>query len=421
VLKKDGRGVDGIQVGPDLSPPQESAMSSALVVQDVDELLAEAARLSAEGERRGAREALLQATCVAPDDARPLTELGHLLRRSEPEQAERWFRRALDKDPLADEPLASLAELLLSSGRAHRARWLLEESVLSGGPGKEWSASLREILARTGLELDGDGLGASLRRGMDRLLRLYEGDLETMLSLRASYPDLFPEPVRPVRDLKGGDLDLLAGYLRDQAIEAGEDGSVSAGAWDELDPPKESWWDEVERHLTSGQTVLEIGPGAGAYTDRYLGSCRRAWLVDESELVVHQLLPHRLAGNERARAELVRDCRFEAVPDASVDLLFSLGASAEFEAERFFGYLREARRVIKQDGRVVLHHRSFVGDEAWALFEQHVTDDCRTGAHHFLHPTVVEELARRAGFDIVDHVIEKDGADCFVHLEPRER
>ena len=78
----------------------------------VDDLLHDASCALAEGNVDGARRLLVDATCLDPYDARPLIELSDLWADTDPEQAVRWMRRAVELEPDSAGLHARLAELI---------------------------------------------------------------------------------------------------------------------------------------------------------------------------------------------------------------------------------------------------------------------------------------------------------------------
>ena len=91
---------------------EASRMSVETPTATVDDLLHEASRALAEGNVDGARRLLVDATCLDPYDARPLIELSDLWSDTDPEQAVRWMRRAVELEPDQAGLHARLAELL---------------------------------------------------------------------------------------------------------------------------------------------------------------------------------------------------------------------------------------------------------------------------------------------------------------------
>jgi cyclopropane fatty-acyl-phospholipid synthase-like methyltransferase len=102
-----------------------------------------------------------------------------------------------------------------------------------------------------------------------------------------------------------------------------------------------------EVHLGPGSRVLDLACGAGLYAhmfprDRYLG-------VD---------LSHRYVGfarrSNRDHRFSVMDARRLALRSGSVDRIFAVGLFHHLSNEDAVGTLRDARRVLKPDGEVVI-------------------------------------------------------------------
>lgn len=93
-------------------------MTTETPVCTVDDLLHDASRALAAGLTDEARRLLVDATCLDPYDARPLIELSELWADTDPEQAVRWLRRAVELEPDSAGLHARLAELLASRVRS---------------------------------------------------------------------------------------------------------------------------------------------------------------------------------------------------------------------------------------------------------------------------------------------------------------
>lgn len=106
-------------------------------------------------------------------------------------------------------------------------------------------------------------------------------------------------------------------------------------------------------YVTSGSTVLEIGPGGGRWT-RYLLAARRVYVVD-----YHQELLEELTRNfARQNLAPVRNngSDFPGVPPASVDFAFTFGVFAHLELDTIDQYLASLRSIMKPGANVVLQY-----------------------------------------------------------------
>ena len=128
-----------------------------------------------------------------------------------------------------------------------------------------------------------------LRRRADRIDQPLRRELA---ELERRFPGMVPRPTRALREIRPWDIALLEHWLYQRALAAGREATYRDHPWPPKDPDPgwESYWEEVEAYLRPGLTIVEVGPGNGYYTDRYLDQCERAYLVDYSELLCFLLL-----------------------------------------------------------------------------------------------------------------------------------
>ena len=253
--------------------------------------------------------------------------------------------------------------------------------------------------------------GGRIRRRLSKALRrvakdVYDPIQEELKALEERFPGQVPAPTRPLNEVRPWDIALLEHWLYHRAIALGRDATYRDHPWPPRDPDPawESYWEEVAPYLRPGMTVVEVGPGNGFYTDRYLETCERAYLVDYSELLSFLLLPAKYAEQPKAVPIHSTDCRAPSIPDQSVDLFFSIGTFVHIEIEAHYGYLKEAYRVLKPGGAVVIH------------FLETCPDDFRAHPIRCHHPESVELLARRVGFQVEKLVVEKTLFSSHIHL-----
>jgi SAM-dependent methyltransferase len=101
------------------------------------------------------------------------------------------------------------------------------------------------------------------------------------------------------------------------------------------------------------RTCIEIGPGGGRWT-RYLLGFKTLYAVD-----YHQELLDELAKNfARPNIIPVRNSGsdFPAIPDQSVDFVFSFGVFVHLDLPIVTAYLAEISRVLKPGGRAVIQY-----------------------------------------------------------------
>jgi ubiquinone/menaquinone biosynthesis C-methylase UbiE len=114
----------------------------------------------------------------------------------------------------------------------------------------------------------------------------------------------------------------------------------------------------VERFLipnvAEDATVVEIGPGGGRWTEHLQPRARQLFLVDVSERVL-DLCRARFAQAPNIQYRLTDRARID-VPDASIDVIWSYDVFVHINPIDAKSYFREFARVLKSQGRAVIHH-----------------------------------------------------------------
>jgi ubiquinone/menaquinone biosynthesis C-methylase UbiE len=131
--------------------------------------------------------------------------------------------------------------------------------------------------------------------------------------------------------------------------EQGEEWTASA-EW------KASLIDSVLRPVMSGaRTVLEIGPGAGRWTETLQELADELILVDITDTTLE--LCRRRLGDATNVTYIQSDGRtLRELPDASVDAIWSFDAFVHIAPLDVAGYLDEIARVLRPGAVAVIHH-----------------------------------------------------------------
>lgn len=105
--------------------------------------------------------------------------------------------------------------------------------------------------------------------------------------------------------------------------------------------------------LSEGDVVLDLGCGIGRVARYVAPMCRRLWAVDASD----EMLAHagrRLSGLGNVRFARCTGTAVPDVPDADVDLAYSVLTLQHLEREDAFLLLRELHRVLRPGGTAYL-------------------------------------------------------------------
>jgi len=113
-------------------------------------------------------------------------------------------------------------------------------------------------------------------------------------------------------------------------------------------------WPRIQAFLPA-DTIVEIAPGFGRWTQFLKDQCRRLVLVDISERCI-EACKRRFAA-ERHLSFFVNDgMSLPMVPEKSADFIFSFDSLVHAEADVLRAYLRESARVLKTGGAGFIHH-----------------------------------------------------------------
>lgn len=109
----------------------------------------------------------------------------------------------------------------------------------------------------------------------------------------------------------------------------------------------------VTPYVRSDQTGLEIGPGGGRWT-RYLIGFRKLHVVDYYGEILDELRKNFSSPNMLFIRNNGMD--FPGVDDHSIDYLFSFGTFVHLDVPIIEGYLKNMKRLLKQESNVVLQY-----------------------------------------------------------------
>jgi SAM-dependent methyltransferase len=153
-------------------------------------------------------------------------------------------------------------------------------------------------------------------------------------------------------NLPGFNSPATAGVLWDLLPwekERGEEWTVST-QW------KQSLIDDVVlKYIKSETTVLEIGPGAGRWTDVLRTIAGKLIAVDVSEKAI-SLCRERFSSSQNIEFFLVKKIDISFIPDASIEAVWSFDVFVHINPADTDRYLAEFKRVLVPGGTAVIHH-----------------------------------------------------------------
>jgi ubiquinone/menaquinone biosynthesis C-methylase UbiE len=113
--------------------------------------------------------------------------------------------------------------------------------------------------------------------------------------------------------------------------------------------------DVLARWIPAGGSVLEIGPGAGRWTESLVERASRVTVVDVSERPL-ELCRQRFGSESAIDYVLSSGCDLPGVASGSIDAVWSFDVLVHVAPCDVAGYLAEIARVLVPGGVAVLHH-----------------------------------------------------------------
>jgi SAM-dependent methyltransferase len=111
----------------------------------------------------------------------------------------------------------------------------------------------------------------------------------------------------------------------------------------------------LARWIPADSVTLEIGPGAGRWSEPLAARSSRLVLVDVSERPL-ELCRERFSGDERVDYVLSSGSAIAGVEDGSIDAVWSFDVFVHIAPRDQAAYLNEIARVLAPGATAVLHH-----------------------------------------------------------------
>lgn len=170
----------------------------------------------------------------------------------------------------------------------------------------------------------------------------------------------------------------------------GYDWSARGEEWTRNDAWKQAVVDEfLTPYVPEGGTVVEIGPGAGRWTDILRNRARRLYLVDVAETPL-KLCRERFSESDNIEYLLTPGHEI-AVPAASIDAIWSYDCFVHITPLDIRGYVREFARVLRPGGSAVIHHAG--APDPGAVY--------RTGARSDMTDKMAVDFAEESGLEVL--------------------
>ena len=149
--------------------------------------------------------------------------------------------------------------------------------------------------------------------------------------------------------------------------------SLNAEIWNNWDwraggdewTPSQEWKDSLldqvlKPQVSHGSTILEIGPGAGRWTEHLIPRAAAYQGIDISSTCV-DLCSRKFASAANATFRTNQGNDLPGVAESTIDVIWSFDVFVHINLAEVASYLDEFRRVLKPGGRAVIHHGTTAG------------------------------------------------------------
>ena len=136
----------------------------------------------------------------------------------------------------------------------------------------------------------------------------------------------------------------------------------------------------IDGRIPAGSTVLEIGPGAGRWTEYLQPRAGHLVLADISARCI-ELCRERFAAADNIEYHVIADDELAFVQDQSLDAIWAYDVFVHINPADTENYLRAFGRTLKPGGVAVIHHAGTYASEEEAAtgFRSHVTAELFAG------------------------------------------
>jgi SAM-dependent methyltransferase len=124
-------------------------------------------------------------------------------------------------------------------------------------------------------------------------------------------------------------------------------------------------------NFVPANTILEIGPGFGRWSQFLANHCEKLILVDLSSKCI-DACKKRFAGNPRINYYVNDGFSLEMIPDDSIDLVFSFDSLVHVEDDVIKKYISQLSKKLKQNGVGVIHHSNLGEYKSYFSFLQRI-------------------------------------------------
>jgi ubiquinone/menaquinone biosynthesis C-methylase UbiE len=165
--------------------------------------------------------------------------------------------------------------------------------------------------------------------------------------------------------------------------------------------------------------ICEIGPGSGRFSRHLIERAKMYYFVDYSDFVC-DLLEKMFGSRENARIIKAQNSDLSSIESNSVDFVFSMGTFVHLFIEQIYGYFSESYRILSQNSQCVIHFANFMDDGGYDFFIEKLPINKqydRHSAFRFYHPEMIDKMAVKIGFSVVNKNFIRGTRHCFIRLK----
>jgi len=120
----------------------------------------------------------------------------------------------------------------------------------------------------------------------------------------------------------------------------------------------------LARLIPNGSRVLEIGPGAGRWTEYLIPMSSALHLVDISQTCIDEC-KRRFGDDSRIEFHINNGSDLACIADASIDRIWSFDCFVHIDPPAVKRYIQEFARVLSDGGIAIIHHGTTGTMEGW--------------------------------------------------------
>ena len=142
--------------------------------------------------------------------------------------------------------------------------------------------------------------------------------------------------------------------------------------------PSEKWKEEfiekiIYKNIKSNSIILEVGPGAGRWTDYLIKLSNKLILVEVSNKCL-DICKKKYKDYDNVEYFLLEEINLRFISDCSVDYIFSFDVFVHIDKREIVKYFSEFKRVLTEEGLLIFHY-SKVGNKYGNFFSRFNEED----------------------------------------------